>query len=326
MPECECATVGNMPNKNRPRAANYKRSAPRSRPPKHPLRSRSAVLEAQNTEGRLVIEADGTLRQIGSVPLSRCVAALSDQLRLFLKRLDTCERNDAGDYIFSDARVGALDGMRVLWENVGLLASMIVASSLPGLNEKDRAAFARTGLLYRAVVPARNTRPLTDAMQQLLFSIVRPPGKVWVESIPASSAAKIRAIAGELPDHRRMLERTEGGPPPSPSDLEQRELVDALRSGSAMSPTGKPSFVASLTPNEARVWRALHGYRLTAHQLAKTVDTSEQVVRECVAAIRAKRGTGTIVTGSGGGYFRPDAPPPDNAVVTRRRRRFSPSR
>lgn len=295
---------------------------PRSPTPEQSIRPSP---EAQ-TEGRLVIEADGSLRQVGSVPLSRCVAALSGQLRLFLKRLDTCERNDAGDYIFRDARVGALDGMRVLWENVGLLAWMIVARSLPVLNEKDPAVLERTGPILREFVPTRNARPLTDAMQQLLYSIDRPPGRNWVERVSASSVSTIRAIADELPDHRRMLERTEGGSPPSPSDLEQRELIDALRSGSAMSPTGKTSFVASLTPNESLVWQALKGARLNASQLAPVVNTSVQVVRECVAAIRAKRGTGTIVTGSGGGYFRPDAPPPDNAVVTRRRRRLSPSR
>lgn len=177
-------------------------------------------------EGRLCFDEQGYLHQSGPVPLSRFLGALSDHLRLFLKRLDSCERTDAGDYRLRDARAGNLGGMRVLWDNVVLLAKASIAQTLPAMTPDQHAAFKSDGVLATVTAPIRNARPLADALRQLLFSIPFNADGSWVCEIPSATVAKLRTIADELPQHWTMWERSEGGTARTPMVSESSDLLD----------------------------------------------------------------------------------------------------
>ncbi|MFZ2874572.1 MAG: hypothetical protein WAZ94_08825 [Phycisphaerales bacterium] len=194
------------------------------------------AIEAKPTpEGRLWFDEQGHLNQSGPVPLSRYLGGLSDQLRLFLARLDSCERTDAGDYLLRDARAGNLGGMRVLWDNVVLLAQASIAKTLPGMTPDQHAAMTRDGVLATVTAPTRNAQPLADALRQLLFSILYNADGSWVSEISSATVAKIRTIGDELTQHRTAWERSEGGPTRTPTV--SPELLDRLqRAAAAMDP------------------------------------------------------------------------------------------
>ena len=75
---------------------------------------------------------------------------------------------------------------------------------------------------------------------------------------------------------------------PSPSDAEGRPLM---------------------TDGEKAGWDALRGTALTAKEVARKLDTSEQTIKEHAQELRRKGYN--VKNQSGRGYFRPDAPPAD---------------
>ncbi len=184
-------------------------------------------------EGRLWFDEHGHLNESGPVPLSRYLGALSDQLRLFLARLDSCERTDAGDYRLRDARAGNLGGMRVLWDNVVLLAQASIAKTLPAMRPDQHAAYKCDGVLATVTAPTRNAQPLTDALRQLWFSILYNADGSWVSEIPSATVAKIRTIGDELAQHRAVWERSEGGPTRTPTVSASPDLLDRLQRAAA---------------------------------------------------------------------------------------------
>ncbi len=206
-----------------------------------------------STEEQLWFDEQGHLNQSGPVPLSRYLGRLSDELRLFLARLDSCERTDAGDYQLRDARAGNLGGMRVLWDNAVLLAQAIIAKTLPAMTPDQNAAFKRDGVVTTTTAPTRNAQPLTDALRQLLFSILYNPDGSWVSEIPAATVAKIRTIARELTQHRTAWERSEGG--------------------AMQTPTASPDLLARLEAAAAGLPAVLEGNRAGFERVAGVIES-----------------------------------------------------
>ena len=168
---------------------------------------------ADDARGRLWFDADGHLNQSGPVLMSEYLAALQEQLRLFLTRLDACEQNGAGDYRLRDPSAGALRGVHVLWENVTQLAQLAIVATLPGVTADEQDQMDRGGgVLMRRPTPPRNAQPLADALNQLTFAILGTAKGGWVSEIPAPTVAKVRTIAAELEQHRVMWKRSESAP------------------------------------------------------------------------------------------------------------------
>jgi len=184
-------------------------------------------------EGRLWFDEQGHLNHSGSVPLSGFLAALLDQLRQFLARLDSCERSETGVYLLRDARAGNLRGMRVLWDNVVLLAQASIAKTLPGMTPDQREVVKRDGLLATVTAPTRNAQPLADALRQLLFSIPYNADGSWVSEIPSATVAKIRTIGAELIQHQAAWEKSEGRTTQTPTVSVSAALLDRLELGIA---------------------------------------------------------------------------------------------
>ncbi len=180
-------------------------------------------------EGRLWFDEQGHLNQSGPVPLSRYLGELSNQLQLFLMRLDSCERNNAGDYLLRDSRAGTLSGMRVLWDNVVLLCQTSVVRTLPDLTLEQNEARKRGSVLVIETGPTRNMQPLADALRQLLFSILYKADGSWVSEIPSATVGKIRTIGAELPQHRAACEQSEGVEGLNPHNLDDTKRSDAAQ-------------------------------------------------------------------------------------------------
>ena len=187
----------------------------------------------KRAEGRLWFDEQGHLNQSGPVPLSRYLGELSDQLRLFLARLDSCERTDTGGYLLRDARAGNLGGMRVLWDNVVLLAHASITKTLPGMTPDQCEVVKRDGLLATVTAPTRNAQPLVDALRQLLFSILYNADGSWVSEIPSATVAKIRTIGAELTQHQAAWERSEGGSTRAPMLSASPDLLERLERAAA---------------------------------------------------------------------------------------------
>ena len=187
----------------------------------------------KRAEGRLWFDEQGHLNQSGPVPLSRYLGELSDQLRLFLARLDSCERTDTGGYLLRDARAGNLGGMRVLWDNVVLLAHASITKTLPGMTPDQCEVVKRDGLLATVTAPTRNAQPLVDALRQLLFSIPYNADGSWVSEIPSATVAKIRTIGAELIQHQAAWEKSEGRTTQTPTVSVSAALLDRLELGIA---------------------------------------------------------------------------------------------
>lgn len=186
-----------------------------ARKPAKKSRKRTTPSKTEPTpspEGRLWFDEHGRLKQSGPVPLSRYLGALSDQLRLFLARLDSCERTDAGGYLLQDSRAGSLGGMRVLWDNAVLLAQAIIAMTLPRVTPDRHAAMRPGEVRTTTTAPVRDAIPLADALRQLLFSILYNADGSFPSEIPLATVYKIRTIGDELTQHRTVWERSEGGP------------------------------------------------------------------------------------------------------------------
>jgi hypothetical protein len=150
--------------------------------------------------------------------------------------------------------------MRVMWDNVVLLAQSSIAKTLPGMTIKQRATYKRDGVLATETAPTRNALPLTDALRQLLFSILYNTDESWVSEISSATVAKIRTIADELPQHRAACERSEGGPMRSQT-VSPEQLLDLLRREAAATENitrvfgagdrgDAPPRVDSFSPNE----------------------------------------------------------------------------
>jgi hypothetical protein len=207
-----------------------------ARKPAKKSRNRTTPSKTEPTlspEGRLWFDEQGHLNQSGPVPLSRYLGALSDQLRLFVARLDSCERTDAGGYLLRDTRAGNLGGMRVLWDNVALLTQASIGKTLPGMTPDQHAAMKRDGVFVRTTGPTRNAQPLADALRQLLLSIPYNADGSWVSEIPSATVAKIRTIGDELTLHRTAWERSEGGTTRTPSVSVLPDLLDRLQCAAA---------------------------------------------------------------------------------------------
>lgn len=209
--------------KSRPRA---KASAPKSS---------TAIKSKPTPEGRLWFDEHGHLNQSGPVPLSRYLGALSDQLRRFLARLDSCERNDAGDYLLRHTRAGDMSSeIRVLWDNVVHLIHASIAQTLPIMTPDQQADFKRHGVVVTTTEPTRNAQPLVSTLRQLLFSILYNADGTWVSEIPSSTVAQIRTIGDELTLDRMAWERSEGGRTRNSTvSLPMQERIDRLERAAA---------------------------------------------------------------------------------------------
>lgn len=212
-----------------------------------------AIAEIERTPPRLWFDDTGRLNQFGPVALSDYVAELCNQLEHFLARLNSCERTDTGGYLLRDARAGNLGGMRVLWDNVVLLAQASIAKTLPGMTPDQHAAMKRDGIFVTTTGPTRNAQPLADALRQLLFSILYNADGSWVSEIPSATVAKIRTIGDELTQHRTACERSEGGPTRTPTVSVSPVLLDRLEAGIAAVSSIGSNFDAGL----ARVERVV---------------------------------------------------------------------
>jgi len=209
--------------------------------------------EDARADGNPLFDDGGQLHLNGRVSLARCVGALCDQLRLFLARLESCPRNSAGDYVLRDPRVGEMKGTRVLWDNVVMLAQTCIAMTLPAMTSDQQAAFKRDGVIWATTEPSRNAQPLTDALRQLLFSILYNGDGSWVSQIPSATVAKIRTIADELTQHRAAWERSEGGTTRTPTVTVSPDLLDRLETGIAVVHSIGSNFDAGM----ARVGRVI---------------------------------------------------------------------
>lgn len=158
---------------------------------------------AVHSAGRLWFDDDGALHQSGPVPFSHYLEALSDQLNRFLRRLETCDHNAAGDYLPSDGHAGRMRGLEVLWSNVVLLAGGALSKTLPLLSDDARHALKPGEMLVTTLTPPRNAQPLADLLKQLQFAILWQSNTKWADRIPASTIAKLQTLARELDDYRR---------------------------------------------------------------------------------------------------------------------------
>jgi hypothetical protein len=210
-----------------------------ARKPSTKSRKRTTPSKTESTpipEGRLWFDEHGHLNQSGPVPLSRYLGELSDQLRLFLARLDSCERTDAGGYLLRDARAGNLGGMRVLWDNVMLLAQTSIAKTLPEMTQDQHTAMNRDEVFVTTTGPTRNAQPLADALRQLLFTILYNADGSWVSEIPSATVAKIRTIGNELLLHQTAWERSEGDTTRTPTVSVSPDLLDWLTRAAVADP------------------------------------------------------------------------------------------
>jgi hypothetical protein len=93
--------------------------------------------------------------------------------------------------------------------------------------------------------------------------------------------------------------------------------------GTMVAGAGANGWIDRLPPAPAALWTHLAGKCLKAADLAKALDTSEQTIREGVAAIRKISGNPSVISNrSGFGYFRPDDQPDWHAVIPKRHRRI----
>ncbi len=97
------------------------------------------------------------------------------------------------------------------------------------------------------------------------------------------------------------------------ADLVERSCVTSDKNEAAEGAGGGKTAAARrpMTDGQKRLWDALEGQVLSAKELARELDSSEDTVRQWVRELRAARYS--IDRRSGRGYFRPDAPPPEIA-------------
>lgn len=160
----------------------------------------------ETPRGRLYFDEKGDLCADGPVPRSECLKALKRQLTMFLTRLESCHRSAEGDYLLHDPRAGYLQGIAVIWGRVFSLTSLIHTQLLTGgtvLKEADGIK------IISGMAPHLNAQPLADALKILTWAILYKAHNVFVDAIPGSTVARIRAVAAELELHVEEAERQE---------------------------------------------------------------------------------------------------------------------
>lgn len=158
---------------------------------------------------RFEFRDDGGLSIRGQLGVPDLVDELSRRLDLFLARMDSCDRSQAGDFLLADRRTGPSRGTKVLWENVLLLTSAGLGALSPALSPEEHAEATTKGFVVRngSVDYARGSLPLVDVLRRLKFSILANETSEWTGVIPAPAIARVRSLRAELELHRTASDR-----------------------------------------------------------------------------------------------------------------------
>jgi len=227
----------------------------------------------------LWVDDKGSLVMRGAVPLSTCLHTLAGHLRLFMIRLESCERTKANDYRLWDTSVGSMEGARVLWDNICNLAMMCVVFTLPPESSEERVYRERGVPRLAAVNPIRNARPLAEVLLQLKAAIPFRTEDGRIEDvIPAATVARIRMLAAELELHRPMW----------------KELVDGqMKAGDPpIPPEGIEPPIPSLKPSALLVLETMARFDpmvlLSAESIAKEMGPSKRLSPRTIGPIVSK--------------------------------------
>lgn len=158
-------------------------------------------------------DADGSLDCRGNPTLSQYLIATCENAERFIRRLDSCARSPVGDYLTSDPNAGPLPGLRIMWENLELLAnaSMSRVAGIGALGNDDALRSAGDGVVLLSVKSPRNDQDLTDALRQLLFLLPRDRNSRWVDRVTRETASKLRSLANRITEYTSKVILYEAG-------------------------------------------------------------------------------------------------------------------
>lgn len=153
----------------------------------------------------ILVNEDGSVELSGGLSTGEQLRLLSEELSLFLLRLETCDRDEEGAYLLRDRRVGVLGGFEVQWNKILALSTLISTTTFKPLTPEQRAHFEQTGLLACRVESTRNERPLADTMIQLLFAVLYD-GTDMPARLDVKSTERIERLA-RVVDHLVLTQR-----------------------------------------------------------------------------------------------------------------------
>lgn len=170
------------------------------------------------TGGRMWFDEDGGFNTEGVVPVSHQLRVLSAQLKLFLARMDSCERTPDGDHRLSSSTHGPLGGAEVLWARVSLLSASLMVHGFRPLTAEQAAerddSLKRTNVWFPDDPRSfqRNALPLVDVLRDISGAILANEVEGWRGIIPSATILRIHRLAVELDIHLAALKPTAQDP------------------------------------------------------------------------------------------------------------------
>ncbi len=177
---------------------------------------------SDNTGGELSLDAPTPSGIAGLPPLSRCLGALSEQLRLFIDQARSCEKS-RGKIRLRDATDDDIEGMQVVWDRVVMLAVCCAAIlNVPPISPAQQARLNKDGILVcEEITPRPNARPLSGVLKRIVRAILyRSKDSRFPLDMPVAMLEKLTALADAVDRHTKICERAAQVQEPSrPTDL-----------------------------------------------------------------------------------------------------------